>query len=239
MRLDMISRSNLMSGSGSTLLRMKSAWEGITISDNDKNPLYGVVGKESKFSWLLGIKPVGGNRKYLQPNLSVAALHFWSRCYLQWIPMAHDELGRHSSSSAIQRQVVNEIHWLLQRPGGQIALERGVVQNGSKSKSPSPGSDVAAVCDDQPANIRARAMTMPALRSEPWSKPNVSRVSYSSYLDDMSLRSLSMGNFAEEVFSMVEGSNSLGLRECGETQAVESSAHSTPKKEIDTQAVYV
>ncbi|XP_062517298.1 myotubularin-like isoform X2 [Corticium candelabrum] len=227
--LDVISLSSLMSTSG----RMKSAWEDVSMSENSKNPLYGVVGKESQFSSMLGIKPEISDHDYLQPNVSIAALRFWSSCYLRWIPIAHSENGEQLSAVSIQQLVVEEIDWLLRRPCGDIALAQ-IVHN-AKSESPAP---LHEPYHDQPSSVRSRAMTMPTLRPESRSKTNVARGSYNSFLDDMSIRSFSMGNFAEEVFSMVERTSSLALKDGGVVPTMEAS-HSASKKSIDSNAVYV
>ena len=236
-RLDMISRSSMMSGFESSQTRMKSAWEGIRVSENDRNPLYKFVGKESRFSSVLGTQSECGAHDYLQPNSSLAALQFWSSCFLRWVPMSHSEDGGHLSAITIQRQVVNEIGWLLDRLGGQIVLDH-VVENGKATPSPSPTPVTAQAPEDFPTR-RARAMTMPTLRPEPRSKTSVFRPSYGSYLDDAAVRSLSLGNFAEEVLSMIQFTKNLELGQHDEAQATESPSHSVPKKELDTQTLYV
>jgi hypothetical protein len=236
-RLDMIARSSMMSGLGSLQPRMKSAWEGIGMSENDKNPLYKVVGKASQFSSLLGAQSEFGVTDYLTPNSSMPALQFWSSCYLRWVPMSHSVGGGRLSSVAIQRQVVNEINWLLERPSGQIVLDH-IAENGKTISSPTRAPITAQIPEDFPTQ-RARAKTMPSLRSEPLrSKSNVSRVSYGSYLEDAAIRNLSVGNFAEEVLSMVQFTK-LELKQPDEVQATESPSHSTPNKEWDTRALYV
>eukprot|EP00118_Oscarella_pearsei_P007385 m.35913 g.35913 ORF g.35913 m.35913 type:complete len:881 (+) comp32187_c0_seq17:122-2764(+) len=131
-------------------MTMMSAWHDVDSAFQSqlptmKNPLYGLVGWESKFSenpmhtqptFLDGSTGLyKGKEKHnvpanfrisacLFPNTSQPVLQFWSSCFLQWVSKAHAVNGEVLSSMLIRRQVAEEIQWNLDKPGVRESMEK-------------------------------------------------------------------------------------------------------------------